>query len=379
MRIGLSCTTIEPAISQGKIDGIGTYTKNLYEAFIDRDRQVIPFSYPHHGLMNSALPEGKLFQLNYTLSTITSLANPITPSVYKNLQHHIDLFHATDHMIPKLDKIPVIATVHDALMFQYPQWFYNTRFASLKKWARKRSLAWADHVITGAHAMIPELVDFCGIKPERISVVSDGISPWWSEHISAEEKKQLLEKFNLPKTFILFTGTLHPKKNLPRLIKAFLQLPLEIQKEYPLLIAGRAGWDTEESQAAIKVLENKHTGRWLDYVTLEELRALFQSATLYTHPSLHEGFGLTLLQAFASGTPVLTSNITAMPETAGGAAYLVDPLSIDNIREGLKTLLTDAELRTTLKNKGLERVKDFSWAKCAEQTLAVYEAVIKTG
>jgi alpha-1,3-rhamnosyl/mannosyltransferase len=194
--------------------------------------------------------------------------------------------------------------------------------------------------------------------------------------IPTEEKERLLAKFKLPKNFVLFTGTLHPKKNLPRLIQAFLQLPADIQKEYPLVIAGRAGWDTQESLAAIKVLENKQLGRWLDYVTLDELRALFQSATLYTHPSLHEGFGLTLLQAFASGTPVLTSNITAMPETAGGAAYLVDPHSVESIRDGLKMLLSNTSLREDLIKKGLERVKNYSWVKCAEQTLAVYEAVV---
>ncbi|MHB1947723.1 MAG: glycosyltransferase family 4 protein [Gammaproteobacteria bacterium] len=376
MRIGLSCTTIEPAISQGKIDGIGTYTKNLYEEFLNRGRSVVPFAYPNGGIAGSALPEGRLLPFSYTLSTMVSLANPLPLSLHGNLKQHIDLFHATDHMIPKLKNVPVIATVHDALMFQYPQWFYNTRFATLKKWARKKSLSWADHVITGANAMIPELVEFCGIKPEKISVVSDGISPWWSVQIPTEEKERLLAKFKLPKNFVLFTGTLHPKKNLPRLIQAFLQLPTDIQKEFPLVIAGRAGWDTQASLAAIKVLENKLLGRWLDYVTLEELRALFQSATLYAHPSLHEGFGLTLLQAFASGTPVLTSNITAMPETAGGAAYLVNPHSVDSIRDGLKMMLSHTSLREDLMKKGLERVKNFSWVKCAEQTLAVYEAVV---
>lgn len=375
MRIGLSCTTIEPALTEGKIDGIGTYTKNLYEEFLHRGKQIIPVSFPNQGLRASAIPGGKVFSLSYTASTMTSLVNPF--SLHSDLKQHIDLFHATDHMIPKLKNIPVVATVHDALMFKYPKWFYNTRFATLKKWARKKSLAWADHVITGAEAMIPELVEFCGIPPEKISVVADGISPWWSEKLSVDEKNALLAKFKLPKNFILFTGTLHPKKNLPRLIAAYLQLPEDIQKEFPLIVAGRAGWDTQESLNAIKNLEAKQCGRWLDYVSLEELRALFQSATLYTHPSLHEGFGLTLLQAFASGTPVLTSNVTAMPETAGGAAYLTDPLSVEAIREALKTLLTSPGLRAELVAKGEERVKDFGWGKCAEQTLRVYASVMR--
>lgn len=376
MRIGLSCTTIEPALTHGKIDGIGTYTKNLYEEFLHSGQTVIPVSFPNQGLRASEFPQGKLLQHSYIASTMASLLNPLPIALHSNLKNELDLFHATDHMIPKLKNIPVIATVHDALMFKYPKWFYNTRFATLKKWARKKSLAWADHVITGAQAMVPELVEYCGINPDKISVVADGISPWWSEKLSDEKITELLAKFNLPQKFTLFTGTLHPKKNLPRLIEAYLQLPEDIREEFPLIIAGRTGWDTDESVAAIKQLEAKNSGRWLDYVSLEELRALFQAASLYIHPSLHEGFGLTLLQAFASGTPVLTSNITAMPETAGGAAYLVDPLSVDSIKVALKTLLTSAHLREELAAKGLERVKDFSWKKCAEQTLVVYKSVI---
>lgn len=376
MRIGLSCTTIEPALTAGKIDGIGTYTKNLYEEFLSKGRTVIPISYPNKNLVTSAFPNSMLLPFSYTTSTLTGIANPFPFSLNNNLKHHIDLFHATDHMIPKIKNVPIVATVHDALMFKYPQWFYNTRFSRIKKWARKHSLRWASHIITGAHAMVAELVEYCGIPEDKITVVCDGISPWWSEKLIVSDRDRLLARFKLPPKFILFTGTLHPKKNLPRLIQAYLQLPLELREEFPLIVAGRSGWDTEESVKAIQQLETKKHGKWLDYVTLDELRALFQSATIYAHPSLHEGFGLTLLQAFASGTPVLTSNITAMPETAGGAAYLVDPLSVESIREGLKTLLIDNEMRQGLAQKGTLRVQNFSWKKCAEETLAVYKTLL---
>lgn len=369
MRIGLSCTTIEPQITKGKIDGIGTFTKNLYDALIACGTNVIPVSFPH-GIKTSGFENGLLFPHSYTKSTMLSLTN-INP---KNLS--IDLFHTTDHMIPRLKNIPIVANVHDALMFKYPNWFYNTRFATLKKWARKNSLKWVTHYITGANAMIPELVEFCGIPPEKISVVHDGISDFWHEKISEEEKTNTLKKLNVPKNFLLFNGTLHPKKNLPRLAQAFLALPKDMQKEYPLIVVGRGGWDTEDSLLMIKKLEEKKCGKWLDYVNLKELRALFQSATLYLHPSLHEGFGLTLLQAFASGAPVLTSNVTAMPETADGAAFLVDPLNIDNIKNGIEALLNSVDLRKKLIQKGLKRVRDFSWKRCAEETLMVYSKLL---
>jgi len=372
MRIGLSCTVIEPAITQGKIDGIGTYTKSLYDEFIKHNHQVIPVSFPTETLTASALPNGQLFPSSYTHSILMSMLKPLQ----NDLRNHIDLLHVTDHMVPKLKHIPVIATVHDATMFKYPQWYFNSKLGNLKKWMRKKSLSWADHVITGSPTMIPELVDYCGIDPKKISVVYDGISPWWSESLSSTEKKNLLSKFNLPEKFLLFTGTLHPKKNLPRLIQAYLQLPSDIQTEYPLIVAGRAGWDADESLASIRHLIIRKRGRWLDYVTIEELRALFQSASVYVHPSLHEGFGLTLLQAFASHTPVLTSNITAMPDTAGGAAYLVDPYSIDSIKNGLEKMITSLTLQNELREKGIHRVKQFGWEQCAQETIKIYQSII---
>ncbi len=371
MRIGLSCTSIEPAISQGKIDGIGTYTKNLLAEFSHLGHHVVPISFPHPDLNTSTYEGGYIFPFSYTKATLVSMLKPL------HTQLNIDIFHTTDHMIPKLKNIPIVATVHDAMMFKYPQWYFSAKFGVLKKWLRKLSFQWADHVITGSHSMIPELVEYCGIKAKNISVVYDGISPCWQETITTQEKRQVIEKFHLPPAFILFAGTLQPKKNLPRLIQAYFQLPIELQNNFPLIVVGRTGWDAEESIASIKELEMNKKGIWLNYVTIEELRALFQLATIYAHPSLHEGFGLTLLQAFAAQTPVLTSNITAMPETAGGAAYLVNPHNVEEIREGLKNLLIDAELRDNLIEKGNRRMKDFSWRKCAEETVKVYQTIVK--
>jgi glycosyltransferase involved in cell wall biosynthesis len=207
-------------------------------------------------------------------------------------------------------------------------------------------------------------------------VVHLGVSPWWFERASAEDKEVVLKKFNLPNKFVLFTGTLQQKKNLPRLVAAYLELPLDLQTEYPLVVVGRAGWGMEESLASIQTLTEQKRGHWLKYVSMDELRALFQSSSAYLHPSLHEGFGLTLLEAFASETPVLTSNVAALPEIASDAAYLVDPYSISEIRDGMQALLTDSGLRERLVMKGNKRVQDFSWEKCARETLKVYESLL---
>lgn len=374
MRIGLSGTTIEPAITQGKWDGIGNYTKNLYDQFLQEKLPVTPFSFPHAKKpLYSGLLNGRFFKYSYATSVIASLINPLPYSIHGKLKSYIDIIHITDHMIPKISDIPVIATLNDGLMFSSDRHHWKSiRLGHLKQWIRKQSLAWPDHFITISHAMRTELLETCSIKENDLSVVHLGISPEWFETVPDEIKQSTLDKFQLPNNFLLFVGTLQHKKNISRLIQAFLQLPIEMQKAYPLVIVGRARFDAEESLTAIRELLKSQHGVWLNDLNSTDLRTLYQCATLHVHPSLHEGFGLTLLEAFASKTPVLTSNVAAMPEIAADAAFLIDPHDVEHIRHGLHTLLSDAELRNTLVKKGLQRVKAFSWEKCASETLKVY-------
>lgn len=373
MRIGLSSTTIEPDITQGKIDGIGMYTRHLYDEFAKRQQHIVPCSFPN-GINKSSFTNGKVFDTQYTKATLISLFNPF--SIHHRIENELDIYHSTDHMVPKFKKIPVIATLNDALMLKHPEW-YNAKYRTLKNWLRKHTMKWADHFITISHTMVAELVEYWGVKENKISVIYDGITPEWFEEISAEQKQAVLQRLNLPQQFLLFTGTIQPKKNIARLIEAFLRLPKDIQADYPLVIVGKIGWETEQSLAAIQKLRASQHGYWVDYVSTEDLRALFQSATLYVYPSLHEGFGLTLLEAFASKTPVVTSNISALPETANGAAYLIDPYDIDAISEAIKTLLANRNLCDVLTKKGYARAKEFSWGKCAEETLLVYKTILE--
>jgi glycosyltransferase involved in cell wall biosynthesis len=378
VRIGLTSTTIEPAVTNGHIDGIGTYTKNLYETLLKTSNSVVPYAFPHMKKPAiSSLHQGKFFRWPYSASTIASFLNPTSFNIHGNLKKHIDILHVTDHMLPKVSNIPIVATICDALMFNNSHWHWDTiRLANLKKWMRKKTIHWADHFITISNAMIPELVEHIGIKEEKISVVYLGIQQEWFDKASDAQKHATRKKYNLPEHFLLFTGTLQHKKNLPRIIKAYLQLPSDIQDQYPLIVVGRPGWGMDESLSAIQELTAKKKGAWLNYVPIEELRILFQCASLYIHPSLHEGFGLTLLEAFASETPTLTSNVTALPEVANQAAYIVNPYSIDEIRTGIQHLLTSSTSREELVQKGIARAKEFSWERCANKTLKVYETFI---
>ncbi len=377
MRIGLGCTMIEPIVSKGQIDGVGFYTKHLLHELNHAQQTVLPFSFPpmKKCRAQSGIAHGQMLTLPYMAHTAISLATPRAFPCYSHLEKQIDIFHATDHLVPKLKKTPVIATLHDGLILTHPQW-YASRFRHLKNSIRVKSLRWADHVITISQSMLKETVEFWGIKEEKISVVHNGITDWWFESVPDVQQKSVITKLGIPENFLLVVGTLQPKKNIPNIVQAYLKLPADIKQQYPLVIVGKAGWNTEESLAAIHTLLEQKAGYWLHYLPDEDVRGLFQATRLYLHPSLHEGFGLTILQAFASRVPVITSNITAMPEVAADAACLVDPYSCDEMTTAMQTLLTDETLCREYVQKGYERAKQFSWKKCADETVKIYQKIL---
>jgi alpha-1,3-rhamnosyl/mannosyltransferase len=176
------------------------------------------------------------------------------------------------------------------------------------------------------------------------------------EHFFTAEPGDVRERLGLPRPYVLAVGTLEPRKNLPALIEAFTGLP---EHTHDLVLVGALGWDTGETQEAIA----RHPGRIrsLGHVPDDDLARLYAGAALFAYPSLYEGFGLPVLEAMAAGAPVLTSNVSSLPEVAGDAAILVDPRSIDSIREGLRRGLTDPA------SGGRERARTFSWARYAEQ------------
>lgn len=181
--------------------------------------------------------------------------------------------------------------------------------------------------------MVPDLVEYWGVDENQISVIYQGISDWWLEKISVAEKEVVLNKFNLKKKFFLSVGTLQPRKNFSRIIQAYQLLPEAVQKEYKFVLVGKDGWQSTEIRNEIMRMTAENKVAWLQYVTQKELRILYQSAQLLLFPSLSEGFGWPILEAFASSIPVITSNTTSLPEIAGNAAYFVNPCSVEEISQ----------------------------------------------
>jgi glycosyltransferase involved in cell wall biosynthesis len=182
-------------------------------------------------------------------------------------------------------------------------------------------------------------------------------------------------RYDLPERFVLFVGTLEPRKNLMRLVQAYAGLPASVRRHVSLVIAGGPGWLSETLRREVAERGLADRVRFIGYVRDEDMAPLYSLATVFAYPSLYEGFGLPVLEAMACGVPVLTSNVSSLPEVAGGAAVLVAPTDVDAIADGLTQLLDDTALAAKLVARGLEWSTNFSWDRCARETLAVYESV----
>lgn len=265
-----------------------------------------------------------------------------------------------------------VITVHDLSHVRYPEFHPSERVAFMNRYL-KLAVERADFIVTDSAFVKDEILEVFPILSERVVVTHLGADKAFHPR-SDTETADTLQQFNLSyRGFVLSVGTLEPRKNLERLLSAYSLLPEKIRREYPLVLVGGGGWKDSDLRHQIQQMELRGEVIRTGYLPRDQILDLYASAAVFAYPSIYEGFGLPVLEGFASGTPVLTSNVTSMPEVSGGAALEVDPLSVDEIHNGLFSLLDDAELRYRHMQLGLERSREFSWAKCAEQTMAVYK------
>ncbi len=376
MRVGYGVTVLARCLASGGLDGIGSYTRELMKRFAnDSSVDLRPMSYGYsfpHGLniAHETLTYGS-FKRSVAISAVSGL--PFRGST--RLAEKIDLMHATDHLIPNLGKIPVVATLMDAIPLSHPEWVsMNLRAVKNALW--RRSARWASHVITISEYSKQEIEKHFGISAEKISVIPLGVDERWFRSIAAGTMESTLSRYGLPENFFLSVGTLQPRKNIGRVIDAYCSLPPGIKNEVPLVIVGRAGWQCDEIVEALSSESYGNSVVWLKHLPDDDLLALMKAATALVFPSLYEGFGLPVLEAFAAGTPVITSNRTSLPEVAGDAALLVDPMDISSISAAMQRLLEEPSLADILREKGSVRAHAHSWDRTASMTLDVYRQVL---
>lgn len=287
------------------------------------------------------------------------------PQVLRRIE--ADLVHGPVFVGPFIAPCPVVTTIHDLSFIRFPHLFRPANRLYLTTMTRI-SARRARHLIAVSEHAARESVDLLGIPREKITVVYHGVDAAFRP-LPTEEVAIFRERKGLPERFVLFVGTLEPRKNLTRLLEAFARVDGARGK---LVLAGGKGWLYDDLFAKVQELGLGDSVLFAGYVPSEELPLWYNAATAFAYPSLYEGFGMPVTEAQACGTPVLTSNTSSLPEAAGEAALLIDPHDEEAIAAGLRRLLDDDGLRECLREQGLKRARTFNWSRTARETIQVY-------
>ena len=376
MRIGIDCRTILNPHS-GERAGVGHYVDGLVSALIDRypDAEfVLYFDYRVRDISGFARKNvkvkhfpfsqyGKYLSFGYSHMLITAYL----------LKEGLDILHVPAGSIPFTYPKKVVYTVHDLAIFKHPEWFpssFISRNVLVPQTIRK-----ADAIIAVSASTAHDLKQLFNVPSKKVSIIHHGFDV---HKIPLKRRaNETIEKYKLPKRYVLFVGTIEPRKNVEGLMRAFVAL----QEKNPaladvaLVLAGQEGYHSEQVMQTLMALKTKRSIRYIGYVTHNEKVELLRHAAAFVFPSFYEGFGLPILEAMALGVPVVTSKTTSMPEIAERAALFIDPTNVADITRGLREVLTKPDVAKRLHEAGPKQAAKFSWQRCAEETMAVYRKV----
>ena len=386
MRIGIDARTILNP-EKGEAIGVGHYTyqlirhllevdhENEYVLFFDyrvREKDVKKFSRPNVKIKFYPFSDYKKFlpgAYNEILGTATLV------------KEDLDVIHTTSPMsrIPVSYRGKTIVTVNNVAAFKFSDVFAKPSIAKNKA-VLKMMVGKADKVIAVSESIKKDLQDILKCPAEKVQVIYSGFDRRFSDESNVSREK-VLEKYGITNDkYMLFLGTLEPIKNIARLFEAFKIFKQNcktngINCNYKLVMAGKRGWMGKEYK---KMANDMGIGKdviFTGYIIGDEMVPLFKNADFFVMPSLYEGFGTTVLEAFATGTPAIVSGVSSIPEIAGDAAEFVNPLDVQNIADAMIKLAKDENLKQTLREKGKIQVEKFDWNKCARETLEVYRSL----
>jgi glycosyltransferase involved in cell wall biosynthesis len=373
MHIGIDAHAI--GAQQG---GNETYIKNLIRALAALDGTNRYSIYLANAQAAAEWREG--FARRHPNFTIRQIPQP-TPLVrvpvflaYELRRRPVDVLHV-QYTAPPFCPAPVVATIHDLAFEHLPETFTRRGAFQLKLTVR-RTARRAARIATVSEYSRQDLLRTYGLAPEKVAVTYNGLEPQFTPTPqSADEAETIRRQFGISRDFLLAVGSLQPRKNLVRLIRAYARLRAE-QPDFQLqlVIVGRKLWLHHEIFAEVARQPWAPDVVLTGYVADEDLPPLYRAARVFVYPSLFEGFGLPPLEALACGTPVVTSNNSSLPEVVGAAALTVDPQDETALAEAICQATHDAELRARLRAAGLERAKLFTWQAAAERTLELYHA-----
>ncbi len=366
MRIVINCRSF----LNRNYTGIGRYTSQLVRSLIELDSYNEYFLYVKKGLFDFKRRPPKVRSSNFYVK-VDSFGFGVERTVGP-----YEIYHSPslDHLNVRSPRI--VVTVHDLIFKAFPQGHTEDTIRLSEKFL-KETVHKATRVICCSRSTAEDLQRFYRIEKHRIAMVYQGVDrnmfyPIREADLAAV-RKDFLSRRGVRGPFILFVGTLEPRKNLVNLLHAYAQLKHAKKFNGPLVVIGMKGWKNEKMLATVKELRLEKDVIFQGFVTNEELRLFYNLAEAFVFPSYYEGFGFPILEAMSCGTPVITSNTSSCPEVAGDAAVLIDPHSPDALAQALTKVLGHIEIRRQLREKGLQRAQQFSWHSTAQQTLKVYQ------
>ena len=360
--------------------GLGRYAESLARAmaaihperlglFHNREQGVEPLAGLEH------LP-GRTITLGYKPWRMLVWLGQLGRVGFDRLLADPELFHATEHLLLPLRSIPAVLTVHDLIFRHLPahhkplnRWYLNL---TMPLYCRR-----ADHIIAVSENTRRDLVTTYGLPLEKVTVILEAADPRFYPR-SEEMVTAARKRYGLPPRYLLFVGTIEPRKNLPRLLAAFETIHADGLAD-GLVIVGRPGWLYDSFFAALEASPVRDAVVLPGYVADEDLPAVYTGAQALVFPSLYEGFGLPVLEAMACGTPVVTSRGSSIPEVGGDAALYFDPTSVGEMVEAIRDMLGDPATGEEKRERGLARAAQFSWQRVATETWDVYDAVLERG
>jgi glycosyltransferase involved in cell wall biosynthesis len=335
------------------------YLSNTYEAQTARNGAHVPQEMVH---TRNRLPS-RLLWLQFALPRVMGRVEP-------------DLCHYPNHLLPLLERgnRPSIVTVHDVSVYRFPN-SQHPRTVAVHRALLPAIRGGRTMVIAPSTSAREDILDCLHLQDDRVRVIPEGVDPSFSPMKRAEDDRTMA-LHGLTKPYILSVGTLEPRKNHERLIEAYAMLVREHHIPHQLAIVGADGWRDTRLREALARPDLIGRIRPLGYIPTDHLPAIYRGADLFAFPSLYEGFGLPVLEALASGIPTVISNDPALRELTAGAAHAVDQYSVDSMADGMHRVLSNRTLHTTMHKRGIARARNFSWERCASETLALYREMI---
>jgi glycosyltransferase involved in cell wall biosynthesis len=355
--------------------GIGTYIRNLVRHLsrIDSQTEYVLFC---RGA-DCAITE----ELGENFRAVPEPARPYSAREQLRIpmdlrREGVDLFHAPHYVLPPLTPCKSVVTIHDCIHLRFPQYLPN-RLA----YAYARSSLWfathrSNRVLTVSEASKRDILRYFHVPERKINVIYNAIDERFGEPPAPEEIERVRDRYQLNAPYVLYAGNIKPHKNLERLIEAFHMLRRgDLEHVKMLIIGDEISKYATLRRAVHRYKLHKHV-RFFGFVPDKTLAVFYRLARAFVFPSLYEGFGLPPLEAMASGTPVITSNLSSLPEVVGDAALLIDPYDASAIADAMRRVLLDSDLRENLRQRGLQRVSEFSWERSVRRVREIYEEVL---